>query len=171
MKLIPLTQGQFAKVDDSDYEWLMQWKWQAAWDRKSRSFYAIRTASVAGGKPKKTIRMARAIIGPECGPRVDHVDHDTLNNQRYNLRSCTATQNRANDSLRCNNTSGFKGVGKSQDGKHWRADISVNRRHIYLGQFESKEEAALVYDNKAREVRGEFAALNLPRDGECECRR
>ena len=43
MKLISLTQGQFAKVDDEDFEWLNQWKWCAAYKKSTNSYYAIRT--------------------------------------------------------------------------------------------------------------------------------
>ena len=42
MRAIPLTQGQWALVDDADYEWLMQYEWCAQWDKDTRSFYAVR---------------------------------------------------------------------------------------------------------------------------------
>lgn len=81
---IPLTQGQVALVDASDYEWLMQWKWFALWNKTSRSFYAARNPKNIDGK-RAHIRMNRLILGLEYGdPRMgDHRDGNTLNNLRF----------------------------------------------------------------------------------------
>ncbi len=87
-RLIPLTQGQFAKVDPEDYDWLMQWKWCAAWDKKTRSFRAIRSQYRTGRGPE-CIRMHREIMKAPKGILVDHGNHDTLDNRRFNLRKAT----------------------------------------------------------------------------------
>src|SRR3990172_7104034 len=60
MKLIPLTQGQFAIVDDEDYQWLSQWKWHAR--KHGNAYYAVR--DVRQNEKRKLIRMHREILRP-----------------------------------------------------------------------------------------------------------
>ena len=158
MKNIPLTQGQFALVDDEDFEWLSQWKWQAQKARKT--FYAKRD-SWSGGI-KTTVFMHRVIEGTSHSLDTDHRDGNGLNNQKSNLRSCTGQQNRCNRGVQKNNTSGYKGVSwKSSRGK-WEVKISSNRKEIFIGRFTDIVDAARAYDEAARKLHGEFANLNLP---------
>ena len=108
MKQIPLTQGQYAFVDDEDYEILNKWKWQA--QKTYFSFYAVRTLNSPGRKPS-LIRMHRSVLGLKRGEFGDHRDRNGLNNQKYNLRRCTFAENCRNKRLRKDNRSGFIGVG------------------------------------------------------------
>lgn len=80
MGLIPLTQGQFAKVDDEDFAWLSQWNWRAHYSPCSKSFYAMRSAPSSEGGA--AIYMHRLILGAQKGQQVDHESHDTLDNRR-----------------------------------------------------------------------------------------
>ena len=95
MKLIPLTKGKFAKVDDADFEWLSAFNWYAKNTRgpgdDSGSFYAARSER-QGGKPV-TIYMHREITKCPAGKEVDHKNRDRLDNQRDNLKNCTRKQN------------------------------------------------------------------------------
>lgn len=158
IRTIPLTQGQFAIVDTSDYGWLSQYSWQAQWNTKTQSFYAIRTTSAANGKKPTTIRMHREILGLAVGdPRIaDHrISGDTLNNRRSNLRIATQFQNQHNRRRRRDNSSGFKGVTPYQ-GK-WKAEIVENGNWHYLGWYETPEEAYVAYCEAARKYHREFA--------------
>jgi len=159
-RLIPLTKNQNAIVDAADFEWLSQWNWFAAWSRSTRSFYATRN----GPRPRvKAIRMHRAILG--CGSKEtgDHINHDTLDNRRKNLRKCTSAQNCCNRKVQSNSTSGYKGVFWTKSTHKWRAKIAMNRQpHKHLGYFHSPEDAARAYDAAARKLHGEFAVLNFP---------
>lgn len=96
MKLIPLTQGQFAVVDDSDYEWLNQWKWYA--NRNRYTYYAVRSDHTNG--IIKQILMHREIMNTPNGMVVHHIDHNGLNNQRCNLKNCTESENQKNQRIR-----------------------------------------------------------------------
>ncbi len=153
MKLIPLTQGKFAMVDDKDFEWLNQWKWYA--HRQNTFFYVRR-----GINSRIKILMHRIILNIQDGLFVDHIDRNTLNNQRSNLRACTNSENQMNTIKPKNNTSGYKGVIFYKHGRLWAAQIKVNKKQIYIGCFKNKLEAAKAYNIAALKYHGEFAYLN-----------
>ena len=99
------------------------------------------------------------VFGGKEGSGVDHSDGDKLNNRRGNLRKATQSQNSKNTLLAKNNTSGFKGVSKTAEGR-WRARITVERKEIHLGVFDTKADAAAAYDAAALQLHGEFASPN-----------
>jgi hypothetical protein len=156
---IPLTQGQFAEVDDDDFDWLMLWKWHASWNPTGRKFYACRSSPRDTTKPKnqqqRKIWMHEIISG---GPRPDHKDRDGLNNRRSNLRPATRSQNSANRRLQSNNTTGLRNVTLSRG--RWRVRIQVRGKKESIGSFGSIEEAAAASNAAALKCFGEFAQLN-----------
>ncbi len=87
---------------------------------------------------------------------VDHIDLDKSNNAIENLRQATPSQNRANTSIRKNNTSGFKGVSWKNDKSKWQAHIRVCGKTEFIGYFGSREEAHSSYCDAARRAFGEF---------------
>jgi len=105
--------------------------------------------------------MHRVIMDCPEGKEVDHKDFNTLNNQRSNLRVCSTSQNCQNRRKSAVNTSGYKGVVLDKRYNKWVTRIKKDRKMIYLGSFKDKEVAALVYDNAARQIHGEFAKLNF----------
>ncbi len=163
MREIELTQSQVTLVDDEDFEKLNKHKWFAHWNAATRSFYAARH-----GIPHEVIiRMARAIMNCPDDKQVDHKDHNTLDNQKHNLRVCTINENIWNCRPRRECASEYKGVFWRKERCVWIASIGL--RNIfdvpykqYLGYFKIEEEAALAYDNAAKEHFGEFAHLNFP---------
>lgn len=137
-KQIQLTQGQFALVDDEDFEWLSQWKWQAAWQKNIKSFYAVRTA-IKDGK-KTTILMHREIMHTPDGMQCDHINHNTTDNRKTELRNCTQQENQINrKGLNSNNHTGHRGV-YFEKGK-FKAYIKRNNINRCLGTYSSIDEA------------------------------
>ena len=95
--------------------------------------------------------------------QIDHWDGDTVNNRIKNLREATNQQNQGNRKLNENNTSGYKGVvwfTNDQGWSAWASRIWVNGRMLNLGYFDSKEDAALCYNEAALGYFGEYARLN-----------
>ena len=101
---------------------------------------------------------------------VDHVNGDTTDNRRVNLRLASEGDNVHNIKLSRRNTSGYKGVRKEARCSSYRASIVVNNKWRHLGSFKTAEEAACAYDEAARKYFGEFACVNFPLPGEQGCR-
>jgi hypothetical protein len=151
MKEINLTRGQVTLVDDEDYEFLNQWKWFVL--KLKDTSYALRHLN----KDNRFIYMHRLIMNTPDELEVDHIDHNGLNNQKYNLRNCTHQQNLMNHKI----TGKSKYIGVSYNGKYIHAKIRANGKQIHLGNFKTEIEAALVYDQRAKEIFGEYANLNF----------
>lgn len=86
---------------------------------------------------------------------IDHINGIRDDNRICNLRLADRAQNNANSCKRKDNASGFKGV--SECGGRWRAQIQIQGRKRHLGVFATAEDASAAYQDKARELFGEFA--------------
>jgi hypothetical protein len=144
------------QIDDEDFERVSRHNWGAYWIRngggKDGSWRVARGISVSPGQRRLQL-LARFLV--EANAKIDHKDRDTLNNQKANLRPCTTSQNGANCKRRETNTTGFKGVRRN--GSRYMARIKVNGRELYLGTYDTPEEAHQVYMAAARKYFGEFA--------------
>ena len=153
MKKIPLTQGQFAIVDDEDFERVSKLKWYAA--KKRSTFYAQR-------EHKKTcLKMHRFILGiTDSAVIIDHKNGNGLDNTRGNIRICRNAENCMNRNGLSSSSSKYKGVSWCRHTNKWKAQIRFNGKLYYLGVYESELESARVYDKAAKKHFGEFAWLN-----------
>lgn len=105
-----------------------------------------------------TVYMHRQIMNAPDGAQVDHINGNSLDNRRENLRFATNSENRAN-AAKHSGRSQYKGVTRDHD--RWRARIVKDRRVTNIGTFSSEVEAALAYDARARVMFGPFARVNL----------
>lgn len=101
--------------------------------------------------------LHRLIMNPPKDMVVDHINQDKLDNRRDNLRICTDQENKLNHSIYSNNTSGASGVSWSKRYNKWEAQLQVNREVIYLGRYNTKEEAMEARRQAEIEYFGEFA--------------
>jgi hypothetical protein len=164
-KSIELTQNKVTVVDDEYYEELSKFKWYAA-EIKPSCFYTIRNYRSEDGK-RHSLRLHRVVWEIKngripVGVQIDHINHDTLDNRLENLRLCNTSENQANQRKASNKLSKFKGVTWYKARNKWGVRICCHRKLLYLGLFESEIAAAKAYDEKARELFGEFANLNFP---------
>lgn len=155
-KLIKLTRGYSAVIDEADHAEVAQYRWHARVD--NHVVYAARNAKKAGGG-YSTLRLHTFLTG---WSRVDHIDGNGLNNCRSNLRAATALENNQNASKRAAAYSQYKGVSWCKRERRWFAQIQHRRQHRHLGYHATEVEAALAYDAAARELFGAFARPNFP---------
>ena len=157
-RLIPVGhKGDHAVVDAEDYEWLSAW----AWDLKRG--YATRGGTKSRVNGNRF--MHRSILSARPGEICDHINGDTLDNRRCNLRIVTATENARNRRAKTQRWgrkphAHYKGLSWTPHGFIVR--IGLERKQIYLGTFQDEIEAALAYDRAALHHYGEHARLNFP---------
>tara|TARA_R110000824_G_scaffold384421_1_gene578404 strand:- start:720 stop:1397 length:678 start_codon:yes stop_codon:yes gene_type:complete len=151
--------GRFEVLYDAEDEALIKehrwYIWKPAAGHGS-NYYAL-----SDGRGKTT-RMHRLVMSAEKGVQIDHRDQNGLNNKKDNLRPCSNLQNQYNRKPDKRNTSGYKGVSWVKRDKKWQAQIVKDGKNTNLGLYETKEEAARVYDAEAKIQHGEFAYLNFP---------
>lgn len=157
-KEIKLTKGLVAIVDDVVFEWLSQYKWYA--NKTRNATYARREEIIDGMRVKKYMHREVLGIGKNKVFVVDHIDGNTLNNQKDNLRAVSHRQNLRNQQLQSNTSSKFKGVCFVKASGKWIAGIKINYRRINLGTYSSEEEAAFAYNEAAIKYHGQYARLN-----------
>lgn len=150
MKEIKLSQNKVTQVDDSDFEYLSQFKWFAV--NYHNHFYACTEIKA------KQCLMHRMILKACKGQIIDHADGNGLNNQRKNIRFCNHSQNAVN---RIKRSGRYKYLGIWHSDNRIRAGVRVNGKLINLGSFKSEIEAAIAYDQAALKYFGEFANPNF----------
>jgi len=150
--------------DDEDHELISKYHWNinndlAVYSQKSRNNQMFKVCS---------IYMHRLIMNcvNNSNIEIDHINHNTLDNRKSNLRFCSHMQNTVNKIPY--GKSKYLGVTifktKNSSNKYYtyiKSVITVNKKQINLGNFKTEELAAKAYDNAAKLYHGEFANLNI----------
>ena len=128
--------------------------------QRANNYYAAR-CDCSSGK-RILIQMHRKILGiiGKIEFHADHINNNGLDNRKNNLRSCTSGQNQMNKRKWSGCSSKYKGVCWHKRIKKWGVSIQKNREPTHVGYFNTESEAALAYNEKAKELFGEFANLN-----------
>lgn len=157
-----LVKNKYVLIDDDNHAYFLTMKWEFVKSKSGNEYARARIKHISG--KSKSVLMHRLVVGIQDGDRreVDHINNNTLDNRRENLRIVTKTENRANRrSLR--GVSKYKGVVFDKSVEKWKASIGLNGKHINLGRFKSEDEAARAYDLKAIELYGDYAFTNFPK--------
>jgi len=147
----------FAIVDDKDFEYLNQFRWYADSCGYVRKF----------NKKNEEYLMHRFILNAPINKSIDHINGNKLDNRKSNLRICSHQQNCWNKPPQKNALSKYKGVAKrvftgvKTTTITWRARITYNNKTINLGDYKKEIDAAKAYNEKALELYGEYARLNI----------
>lgn len=149
MREIRITRGQVAIVDDEDYEWLSEYSW----------YFDGQYAATKPKRYKNATLMHRLIMQTPKGFETDHINRAKLDNRKSNLRICTTAENQRNRLKQKNNTSGYKGVVRSQQNT-WFGQIMLKGETLRTPRFKTPEEAAKAYEVLAHGLFGEFARTN-----------
>jgi hypothetical protein len=135
-------------IDSNLVEIVKNYKWAPV--KKGESIY-VKTDIRIGGK-RGTLYLAHLILGDKKGFQIDHINGDTLDNRKENLRFVTQRQNLMNRA---------KALGYSQEKVSglWHTYIGINNKRIQLGRFKTVEEAKKVRREAEVKYYGEFAKI------------
>lgn len=114
-------------------------------------------------KNGKLLYLHRLIMDATENQIVDHIDMNTLDNRKKNLRMATKSQNQANRGkpiYKKKLTSIYKGVMYDQTNRNWIARVAFNNKVMFRGRFKDEKSAVLAYNHYALKYHGEFAKLN-----------
>lgn len=155
MKIIPLTQGYEAIVDDEDYVWAASlFPWCVS--KSSNKRYASKRQN------KKIVYLHRLLMNAPAGVEVDHINGNGLDNRRENLRLCSHADNQRAKKPQRGGTSPYRGVYWYKRHQKWATKIQRLDDVYFLGYFSEEEDAARAWDKKAKELFGDFAYQNFP---------
>jgi hypothetical protein len=151
-----LISGMWVTVDTKDIPRMstISWSKSGAGDKKNRKYFQGYT-----GKGNPLVYLHRFILYAKKGEIIDHIDNDTLNNAKSNLRVVTPSQNNMNSILRKEGTSGYRGVTWRKDTKKWQAQLMLNGKHVACGCYLTKEAAFSAYLKKTEELFGEYSRM------------
>jgi len=138
-------------IDDDDFEKINKFKWYISRSAKDKYYIANRNGQ----------RLHRLITDCQDGMEVDHINGNTFDNRKVNLRICSRSENSMNRKKSNNKSSIYKGVSLYKRDMNWVSYIKINGKKISLGYFETEKEAAFAYNTAAIKYFGEFALLNI----------
>lgn len=147
MRNVVCSKGELILVDEEDLPKLLEYNWYLA-KAKTGLYYARMTC-------RKKIYLHRLVMNAIKGQVVDHIDGDTLNCQKSNLRFVTSRQNAANKKVSTRNKLGIKGVSFDKSWNKYVAQImhqGINHRQW----FDSIEAASLYYNYWSEKLHGEY---------------
>jgi len=148
-----------SKVDLEYLQMLIElnYSWHPKWFDNTQSYYAG-AIELRKGMNGKTHRLHSVIKG--TNNKVDHINHDTLDNRKENLRVVSNQNNLKNrKSKNSNNTSGYRNVFWSTKYNAWLVALQVDGKQTYFGRFklEDVDKAGARAEEMRQEIYGEFA--------------
>jgi hypothetical protein len=144
-------------IDDDDFEIVSKNTWTPMRARQKAGQVYFRRVQVIDGR-NVDLYLHRVIMGIPKGLVIDHINRNTLDCRKSNLRAVGQSENCQNQKLKKNNTTGFKGVTFDRKNEKFRAQIMKNRKQIVIGRFNTAEEAHEAYKKKALELYGDLAS-------------
>lgn len=156
---IPLSKGFVTIVDNEDFDWLITCKWNSTINKSGKPYAATATRNEAG--KKTTQLMHRVIMNAPQGIFIDHINQNTLDNRKENLRFCGYSGNSRNRAKFSHKSSKYKGVSWDKNAGKWKGSIYAEGKPLHLGMFSNEYDAAIAYDLAATQYFGEFAYTNF----------
>lgn len=146
-KLIPLTQGKYAMVDNEDFDRVKDINWAYSKGYAKNRFF--------GSMQNYIMKVDKSTI-------VDHIRHNTLDNRKSELRVSDAQKNSWNQQPRKGSKSKYSGVWFDKNRGKWVGEVKKDGKKYYVGRFDNEVECAKSRDKRALELFGEYGYLNFP---------
>ena len=158
--------GYDVLVDNDDYERILcrHWYMNQSLYKKHHLHYFVN--DLVYNKKKVSTYLHRFIMNMDNIDKrvVDHINGNTLDCRKQNLRICSTKDNVRNQKISKSNSSGYKGVQLHSTSKKWLVKIMVDGHSIFLGLYADPKEAAIVYDIASIHYFGEFARINFNKE-------
>lgn len=155
--------GKSVIIDSDDFEYINTFKWFISYSN-GLPYAATKTSRLV--IERMHIILTKRLNKHKKGFVVDHINNNTLDNRRDNLRTITQHQNTMKKGFSKNNTSGYRGVSFDKRTGKWSSKLRFNYKTINFGRFSTKEDAAIAYNIGAKKFFGEFAVFNKIKETE-----
>lgn len=149
--IIELTKNQFTVVDSRTKKEILKHKY---------------CASISGGKyyavtyiDSKQVYLHRLLTDAPQGSVVDHINGNTLDNRKRNLRLCLHKENVRNQRLHPDKLQKYRGVDYMKSKEKYRARITVDGKEIHLGLFDTDVEASSAYKKASKKLFGKYGNI------------
>lgn len=131
-------------IDIEDFELVMEapFKWSPNKSEKRENCYAIGRSKRYDNGKRDNYQLHRWVLDAPDGFDVDHINHNTLDNRKFNLRILSKGLNNQNRLGACpRSKTGIRGVDWSKKSNKWRARYSVKGVCVTIGYFNDIKEA------------------------------
>lgn len=159
--ILTLPSGEEVFLDAADVHLIAGYRWYRMRDNQ-RGITLAQGVRKTNGRCEK-VQMHRLIFGftKGVGRNLRHRDGNGLNNRRSNLETTGSLNGRSRgDKTKLTTTTPFKGVTRRRKHGSWFAAIKIAGRVIYLGSYPTDVDAAVAYDQAARQHFGPHARTN-----------
>lgn len=160
MAELSIGKGKVTLVDDEDFYWLNQWRWQHI-DIKGKSYVFRSRRNNHLGLSNRAYLHRIVMRVEDSNIIVDHKFGNTLDNRKANLRMCTKEQNNRNTTSHKGSSSKYLGVSWDINRKKWQAAYMFKGKKVLTKRFNTEIEAAKAYDIAALQYAEDFANLNF----------
>lgn len=153
-------------VDDLEKVKAFKYTWCASYNFSTKSYYAYVTTypkDENGVLGRGRLSLHRFLMNPNNTPgiQIDHINHDTLDNRKSNLRITNAGENFRNRTRKnSNNTSGYRNVIWNKSSGKWSVVICKDYKQIHLGSYDDVDEAGRVAEEARKQYYGEYLGGN-----------
>ena len=153
--IIKLSRNYQAIIDAQDIEAVSARNWHAVCLSANHVYAA---SNIRTGEIFKQISLHRYLMQSSSGnTEIDHVNGNTLDNRRVNLRPVTRSQNRMNAVCRCDSLTGLKGIQFEASRGTWKVRIGLNKKSFHIGRYKTLEEAVEARRVAEAKMHGEHA--------------
>ena len=136
--IMELNSKKYCIIDTEDYDLVKDYNWCVA---NIKSLYVQTNIVDKLTKKRTTLKLHRLIMNPPKEFVIDHINHNTLDNTKSNLRVCTHKENLENVNKYLTNNSGYRGIYRHKKSNKWQVNIIHNSKNIYGGLFTDIKEA------------------------------
>lgn len=143
---VSLSGGIICLIDDEDWDRIKNYSWCLHADKQ-----------YVGGRVEngKMVLLHRFIMNVSSDMKIDHINHNTFDNRKENLRICTQAQNMWNAKHRGSNT-GIRGIHFRKKVGNYQVDITSYGKRVYLGVYPTIEEAIIVRKTAEFKYHGDY---------------